>query len=331
MKNRLLNLAKLLVSVALLALIFRLIDPRQALASLRGMDWRFYAAAAVLFQLTLFIRSYRWRALLDALDTHVPVRRLLYLYYVGTLFNTFLPSGFGGDAVKMYELNRYSRRPSEAVGTVLVDRLAGIIMLFVMGLVAWPWVRQALPPREGYFLLLVSAGGLVATALFFQRRLMARLLRLLPKFVRSKVEALYTAIYTCGTQALWKALAISTLFNLVLFGVNYYLARALGVRLPLLYFAAFMPILSLSMLIPSVGALGTREGAYILLFGAAGVPQHVALAMSLAFYTINILTGAIGAALYAIVALRDLRTRASRIAAEEKESTDGSIDRRAGL
>ncbi len=86
----------------------------------------------------------------------VPLRRLLYLYYVGNFFNTFLPSGFGGDAVKMYELARYSRRGSESVGTVLVDRLTGIIVLFVMGLVVWPFVYRDLP---GNFST-VFAGGI---------------------------------------------------------------------------------------------------------------------------------------------------------------------------
>lgn len=289
------------------------------------MHWGYLSLAFLLFQVTFLLRSYRWRALLDALDTHVPIPRLLYLYYVGGFFNTFLPSGFGGDAVKMYELNRYSHRPSEAIGTVLVDRLAGIIVLLAMGIVAWPFAYRALPPREAAFVLIISCAGLFASWLLFQHRLVEWLLRLLPKRLGAPLRRLYTAVHTCGTRALWKSLAISVLFNLALFAMTYVIAIALGQRIPFIYFVAFMPIISLSMLIPSVGALGTREGAYVLLFGAAGVPEYVAVAMSLGFYLVNVLTGVIGAVLYAITAVRGMSGRPG------KEAVDGSFDRGASI
>ena len=63
------------------------------------------------------------------------------------------------------------------------------------------------------------------------------------------------------------------------------------------------------MLIPSVGALGTREGAYVLLFGSTGVDEPLAIALSLSFYLVNVMTGAIGAILYAGSAVSGLRTR----------------------
>lgn len=324
-RNRLASLLKLLISLGLLALLSRVIDWRQAWASLRGMRWALFAAAFSLFQVTLLIRSYRWRTLLDALETHVPIPRLLYLYYVGTFFNTFLPSGFGGDAVKMYELGRYSHRPSDAIGTVLVDRLAGIVVSLALGVLAWPFAYRALPLREAVFVLAVSCGGLLAAWLLFQRKLADRLMRYTPAKVRGALERLYLAVHTCGTRALRRALGISVLFNLVLFGMNYVIALALGQEIPFTYFVAFMPIISLSMLIPSVGALGTREGAYVLLFGAAGVPDHLAIAMSLAFYLVNVLTGIIGAVLYAGAALPGLAPRSST------KEPDGSFGRRSGL
>lgn len=309
MKNRLFNLAKLVISIGLLALLFRLYDFRQSWAALKGMDWRYFALAFFCFEISQVVRAFRWKFLLDAVGVPVPVHRLTYLYYVGTFFNTFLPSGFGGDAIKMVELARYSKHTSESVSTVVVDRLAGIIMLFIMGLIALPFTYGALPPVERMFLLIASVGGLLASWLLFQRKLADVLLRFMPRKIRATLESLYNALHTCGVRALWKSLAVSALFNITLFSLNYFIALALDVHLPFAYFVAFMPILSLSMLIPSVGALGTREGAYVLLFGAAGVSQPVAIAMSLAFYVINVLTGLIGAVLYAVDAALSLRSK----------------------
>ena len=308
-KDRLIGLIKLLISLGLLFILFRVFDFRKSYDALRGMDLALFAIALALFQLSLLLRSFRWRFLLDAVDVHVPIPRLLYLYYVGVFFNTFLPSGFGGDAIKMYELARYSHKGSEAVGTVFVDRLAGIIVLFIMGLLAWPFTYRTLPRQAAYFLLLASSAGLIAIWVFFQRRFAEWLLRFFPDKFRKTLQSLYDAVHTCGTRALWKALAVSAVFNVALFGLNYFIALSMGVDIPFIYFVAFMPVLSLAMLLPSVGALGTREGAYLLLFGTVGVSEPIAIAMSMAFYLINVLTGLVGVLLYSIDALGGLRAK----------------------
>lgn len=306
MNDRLLNVIKICVSVGLLALLIYVLDFQESLAALKQIDVAYLIVAFLLFQVTLVIRAFRWRALLRAVSVDVPYHRLLYLYYVGTFFNTFLPSGFGGDAIKMFELGRYSQRASESVGTVLVDRVAGLAVLCAMGLVVLPFAYPLLPRDAVLLLLVASGGGVLATWLLFQKRLANWLLSLMPGAIRQKLEGLYEAIHTCGTGAIWRAMLISVLFNVILFTVNYFLALSLDVHLSYVYFVAFMPVLSLSMLIPSVGALGTREGAYVLTFGSAGVSEPIAFAMSLGFYVVNVLTGIIGAALYALNALRGL-------------------------
>jgi uncharacterized protein (TIRG00374 family) len=306
-RKRLVTIAKLAVSAGLLILLFRLFDFDESLRALQGIRLGYFVMAFCLFQATMVIRAFRWRALLDALGVRVPIRRLVYLYYVGVFFNTFLPSGFGGDAVKAYELARYSDRGAESLSTVLVDRLAGILVLLVMGLLAWPFVHGLLPARESLILVVVSLVGLLAIWGLFWRRLAGRIIALMPGTVGDKLASLYAAIHASGTRALGKAAAISVLFNVVLIAMNYVLALALDVRVSFTLFVAFMPILSLSMLIPSIGALGTREGAYVLLFGPAGVSEPLAIAMSLAFYAVNVLTGAIGGILYGAATLGELR------------------------
>ncbi|MBC7237660.1 MAG: flippase-like domain-containing protein [Chloroflexi bacterium] len=307
MKDRLANLIKLLISAGLLFVLFRTLDVRQSWEALRNIHLGFFAGAVFLFALTQVIRAFRWRVLLTAVDVHVPAWRLIYLYTVGTFFNTFLPSGFGGDAIKMYELNRYSRRGSESVSTVLLDRWIGLVALFVLGLIALPLVYAELPQPEAAILAIVCVLGLLASWLIFQKRLVERLLGLLPGRLRPKMLSFYQAVHTAGTGALWKALGISMLFSVVLFVLNYFLALAVGIHVSFVYVIAFMPLLSLSMTVPSIGALGTREGAYVLLFGAAGVPEPLALAMSLAFYAVNVLIGIIGGLLYVGGAAMGLR------------------------
>ena len=74
-----------------------------------------------------------------------PMFGLINLYFVGSFFNTFLPTSFGGDAIRMVELARHSKRAPEAVGTVLVDRANGLWVLFIVGLLALPFTAQYIP------------------------------------------------------------------------------------------------------------------------------------------------------------------------------------------
>jgi glycosyltransferase 2 family protein len=282
-------------------------DVQQSWDALRGMHIGLFLMALLLFWLTQLIRAYRWRVLLDAVDMPVPIWRLTYLYVVGTFFNTFLPSGFGGDAIKIYELNRYSHRGPASVSTVLLDRLVGLAMVFALGLVALPLVYADLPQQEALIVAIVCLGGLVGSWLFFQQRFIEPVLRILPQGVRDKLMALYGVVQAAAqTGALWRSLVISLVFSIVLFAINYILALAVGIQISLWYIVAFMPILSLSMTIPSIGALGTREGAYVLLFATAGVAAPLALAMSLAFYALNVAIGIVGGLLYAAAALLGL-------------------------
>lgn len=307
LKNKIYNLLKLIISVGLLLVLFTLFDFRESWDALRGMDYRYFGLAFILFQGGLVIRCFRWRFLLDAVQVPVPIHRLLYLYYVGEFFNTFLPSGLGGDAVKIYELARHSHKSSEAIGTVFLDRIAGLVVLSAMGLTVLPMVQRSIPQQQIFILGFASVIGLAGPWLMLQRRLADRIIGIMPGILRHKAQSLYNAVHTSGTHALWKSLLVSVPFTFILFTLNFLLALGLGIEVPFFYFVIFMPLLSLTLLLPSVGALGTRETAYVLLFGSAGIGEPMAIALSLSFYFVTVCTGIIGALLYALDSIMRLR------------------------
>ena len=90
----------------------------------------------------------------------MPLTRLVRLYFVGTFFNIFLLSGFGGDAIRMMELARHSKRTPEAIVTVLVDRATGLWVLFVLALLALPFGASGIP-QETVLLIPSGTGGFV--------------------------------------------------------------------------------------------------------------------------------------------------------------------------
>ncbi len=304
------NLLKIGVSVGLLAWVLPRIGLEAIWRETRSAHFGWLAAAFVLFVAGTALRAYRWQALLQGLGLQVAIGRLIKLYFVGTFFNTFLPSGFGGDVVRVIELAQDSRHAHEAAGTVLVDRLTGILVLLAMALLALPFSLKLISPGLAAGIAALAMGGLGGGWLLFQQRLLNRAIGFIPAGlpfgVKGQVEKLYAAICGPGPSALRQALGVSLAFNVLLILLNYFIALALDVRVSVGYFFLFVPIIAMSLMLPAIGGLGVREYFYNALWPQAGVGPTAAVTMSLLIYAITAATGIIGGAIYAGENLRDM-------------------------
>ena len=304
-RERFLNLLKVCFSLALLVLLLKQVGWQQTLETLSKARFSYLAAAFVLYLVGIVVRAYRWQILLSALRMDIPLARLTNLYFVGTFFSSFLPTGIGGDVVRVYELSKQSKRPIESVGTVLLDRATGFLVLFLIALVALLFSYPLIAPNVAAAILLLCLGSWAGLGLILRRDWLERwgLLRIMDRI--KQLRELYESVTACGLKAIGGALAISFVFNVLLIAVNYLIALSLGVEIPLWYFLLFIPLISLLLILPiSLSGLGVREGGYVYLFAQAGIPAPLALAMSLLFYALNVATGLIGGVLYAFEGVR---------------------------
>jgi uncharacterized protein (TIRG00374 family) len=305
MRNRLLNVAKLALSLGFLALVLARVGLRQAVGTLVSADWPLLGLALALYIAGIALRALRWRALLQAKGVEVPLSRLVVLYYVGSFFNLMLPTGVGGDAVRMYELSRHTRTPELAVGTVLADRAVGLLVLFLLATAVLPFGAGLPQPWVAWLVVALTAGSFGAVALALWERPLAWAYRRLPPRLQSLVDRpplhkLYRSLTGYNARSLAVVAGVSLAFNLLLVTVNVLIGLGLGVHVPARYYVVFISLIAFASALPiSLGGLGVREGGYTALFGQVGVPQAVALSMSLAFYLITVLSGLIGGALYA--------------------------------
>lgn len=290
---------KIFVSVVLLAVLLRRVDWRLILDELRQAQLSWVALAVGLFVLGVAVRAWRWRTLLTADGIHVPLSVLMRWYFIGGFFNTVLPTGFGGDVVKTYVIARYSARPGAAAGSVLIDRFSGIFMLLLMGALALIGSHGLASPTTAWLIWGLFAGATVVLAVMVQRGARPWIERRLPWLARLRLGRMaLDAIPTYGVQPILRALGISLVFNLLLIGVNICLARALALSVPWLSFFIFVPLISVSLLLPSIGGLGVRELSYVALFAQAGVPAVSATALSLLYYMVTVLVGLLGGLMY---------------------------------
>ncbi len=303
-RKQLFNVLKIVVSLTLLLYIFSTIDFKIFVATVsRANPWWLLVALGMMM-LGVVIRAFRWKILLDAIGVVVPVGELTAIYFIGFLFNNLLPSGLGGDAIRMMELNRHTEHGSDAVTSVVVDRFLGLLALQAIALIALAFSWTIIPTIVAYFTIFIFTAMITAGLLLINRPLYLNLQAKIPLFRRiteiKTLNKLFESFQQYPLPALGKSFLVSILFNISLITMNVFIGWAVGATASVAHYAIFVPITSLVLVIPiSFAGLGIREEGYRQLFGQVGVPGEVAVAMSLLVYIFgNICTGLIGGVIY---------------------------------
>ncbi len=85
---------------------------------------------------SLVVTAFRWEIFLRSLDVELAPGPTMRLTFVGAFFNAFLPTGVGGDAYKAMRVRGPGVPLSKTLASVLLDRIAGIVCLAALALVA---------------------------------------------------------------------------------------------------------------------------------------------------------------------------------------------------
>jgi glycosyltransferase 2 family protein len=308
-KRTLLNILKLALSLGGLAAVFLVSKAKfpEIGRTLAAASWGWLAVAFSLHALGLLFSAYRWQILAKAQGDHIPLGYLVKSYIVGRFFNTFLPTSVGGDVVRMWDGAKFSTSFVKSSAIVVVERMTGIIVLFVFALLA-SLLRLDMArsiPVVGLALLL-GAAGLMAIAVFFLPAV-GRLLHRGPShgflgrlFEKLRLFRDTIVDYRSHPAAFAKATIWAVLLQLNV--VLYYIliGRALGLTIPALDYFVFIPLVLLLQLIPiTINGLGVREAAYVAVFAFYGLSSSAALSFSLIEIAFGLIVGLIGAALYA--------------------------------
>ena len=295
------------ITVAGLAYAAWTINFQELWQVLLGANWWWVFAGFMLINASMVLRAYRWMALLRGLGvTQLKMGRLIELYFVGNFFNAFLPSGFGGDVVRVVEVAQ--EVPADvASGTVFLDRFTGLLVLFVMGLIGLPFRPAAFPAVWTNIIFVLCLAGLIGGVVLLDGRLIhwighSALGRLLPKGISpvgdGPIAKFLAAVQGCGRTAIWQAIGISALFDVMLVGWWTMATWALGQAVPFLYNLLVVPIFALALMVPSVGGLGVREGVAPTLYAGAGLDPNSAVAVSLIVFIMLRLSGLLGGPVY---------------------------------
>jgi len=251
----------------------------------------------------------RWRLLLSAQGVPARIAYLAQSFIISVFFNNFLPSTIGGDVFRVYESWRLGASKSRALAVVFVDRLLGLMALFVLAMVG---ILAANPFADVipylWFWVLGGGAGIITLGVFLFHTSFPRRFNVLEEHPRSikltlgfanKMNNGFSA-FRGKTGILTHAFGLSLLLqgNVVL--PYFVFAEALHFSIPFLSFFLIIPLALFVMLLPiSINGIGLRESVFVLFLGPWGIDKPDALALAWLAYGSLLIQGLIGGLLYA--------------------------------
>jgi hypothetical protein len=300
MRDRIITLFKILISLGLIALAFALVDVRQVGAQLARARLGLFAAALAVYVLAILVNGAKWQVLLSAQGVRIPFRALLHFLFVGFFFNNFLPANVGGDVMRGYGLARYTDRAADAAVSVIVDRVVGLMAYMstavVAAVVAVNVTGHTELARVEWVAIVALAALVLGFGVLLSRRLRLLIARLFAWRFLAPLAPLWGRISDAFNAYRFRYDALAVAFGIALAGilcttlVNWLLSRSMGGLMPLSAIFLFNPLIALVLMIPiSIGGIGVSQTAYPFFFGLAGVPSDHALAVSLLMQGIALL------------------------------------------
>lgn len=304
MTRRVLLSVKALVAIVLLSILFLRIDTVKTAVILSETHEGILTLAFGVFLTKVVFGAMRNQVLLTHGGYHFTLASLVRYYLIGYFFNMFLPTVVGGDIARGYYLYRDSGKSEKTISTIILERALGIAAMMLMSVFAVIFAqlsdvdvlsKGSIKSIFGLF----SAGFLFSVVFFIPgvESLVYRLrLRSLPSFMNAPLNVICGVLqYSRMPGVVLKAFVLSILFQFPSILATFMIAVSLGDSTSFLYFLIFLPVIWLVTMAPiSINGLGVREGVFVMLFGTVGMSMETAVAVSLLWLAMTVITGVLG-------------------------------------
>ncbi len=292
-RNLLVFLAKLAVTVVLVAFVLSHLEWTEIKEVMLHPRWGWLLSALAVYALSAFGGALQWAWILKAAGIEAPNREIRRLYFIGLFFNNFLPANIGGDAYKIVDLGRQENRSLGVFCSTVLDRLIGMTALTVLAVVfLLVAAGNNIPlPSSALLLVLAAVGLLSLLALLLSRRLGSWVPGFFRRLGRTSVATWLENI--TGELALFRPkvrwlngiFIFSTLVQFLRMTTHLLVAYGLGLTLSaeqMVQLLVLVPMLALSLALPiTINGIGLRESvaAQLLVFSGLAEPQVVAIEM----------------------------------------------------
>lgn len=326
--------ARVLVSVAVLALLALVVDPGDVFGRLSGMRPGWVVVGLALSVVQVVVSAWRWRFTAGRLGIDLRIGAAVREYYLATFLNQALPGGVLGDVGRAWRhagsVNGGKASSLGSVHAVILERASGQAVMVGVAVVAAGALLApggpgiALLPRRPLAGVPATVWAPALLLLAFVSGWLLR--RSLHRFARTPTLRRFGA--DARAALLGPALPVQAAVSLAIVAsyvaVFVAAARAVGVETSTGALLPLIPPVLVAMLLPvSVAGWGVREGAAAVLWGSVGLAPADGVAISVAYGLLALVSSLPGAG---VLALRPRTTSArARTGGRRRGGSDGSV------
>jgi glycosyltransferase 2 family protein len=171
------SVRSLVINAALMLLAFGLLgraiwnnreNIREVLAG--PLNGRLFALALLINIVGLILTFVRWYILVRALNIPLRLRDAMRLGFIGNVFNLVIPGAVSGDVIKAVYLCQEQSRKAQAVASMVIDRIIGLLGLFLLAGATGAWIWHDADPAVRLLINVVwmaVAAGILGLAVLF--------------------------------------------------------------------------------------------------------------------------------------------------------------------
>lgn len=328
MRRILLTLLKVAISGGLLYLALRKTDFVELADRLTWASLGWVALGVALCLVQVVVSAVRWCIVSADCGAPLETRQASRYNLIGSFFNQTLPSSIGGDAVRLWLLNRTGAGWRAATYSIFIDRAIGLIGLAVMVVISLPWSYSLITDPSGRIaLVIVDLLALSAGAGFL-------LLGWLPWPFLKRWWATHH-IHACSVianrlvfSAKGPGIAIlSFVVHLLAVGVAWCAVRAIEAPVSFGQTFLLLPPVVLIVLLPiSMAGWGLREATMSLAFGYAGLAAHEGVNVSLLYGGMFFLVGILGGLVWVVSSEKAAKGKAPIAVPSEAATASTALD-----
>lgn len=270
---------------------------------LKQANGKLLLLGGLLFVPIVLLASLRWWVLMGARGIDIRMTKVGRLTLAGYFFNLCMPGSTGGDVMKAYYAAKGTDQRADAVISIAIDRLCGLIgLILLVGIIGLfslndPLIRKlTIAMWCGLAVLITIAWLYTSPALRSRLKLGAKLGKLPGASAIRNVDAWLSA-YRRHLGALAAAIGISLVIHVSIASSMSLAGFAIGVDQPLLYLMGTVPIVVLLWSLPISGPLGLGPLDYVavqLIVGSSGTSDQEALMMFVAYRLYLVGVGLLG-------------------------------------
>jgi uncharacterized protein (TIRG00374 family) len=275
----------MLLAVALLYWVIERNGPGRIFHTLLNADLSWVLVAGGCFFLSILAGAYQWHLLLRMQGIEYGYGSCFRSYYSGLFLNNFLPGTIGGDALRVWDVQRReSVGVGKAAAATLLDRLLGFSALAFLSLLAlaFDFHQNKLPQSLLRHLLwmvgTVSLSFVLVLLPLLSRKTSKALHALIRVMGLKKLDAAYVKVQHSleAYKAKWANMSsmfvLACLVQCLRVAVHAFSAWALHLSLAPSLFFSFVPLIALAAVLPlNVGGWGLPQGLGAYLYALPGV------------------------------------------------------------